>query len=151
LGEKSIYLHEVSIRNTLSIGAKARYFSTVQKILQIKLTMPIIQGKNTNQAADDFQNWGYVQFSAGQKNITEPHFHDCDEYIFMISGRMLMRSEGILYTCEASDLLVTRMGDVHEVIEILEDTAYFWAMGGLRGLKRNGHLDPSLPGCNQPA
>jgi hypothetical protein len=68
----------------------------------------------------------------------------------MVSGRMTMRSEGVLYTLQARDVLVTRAGFVHEVVEILEDTTYFWAEGALRGLKRGGHLHPSLPGCLQP-
>jgi len=37
-------------------------------------------------------------------------------------------------------LLVTRMGDEHELLEIVEDTTYFWACTELRGLKRPGHL-----------
>ena len=51
-----------------------------------------------------------------------------------------MRSEGILYTLEKGDVLVTRMGDEHEILEILEDTTYFWAFTELRGQKRPGHL-----------
>lgn len=112
--------------------------------------MPIIQGKNTTEAAPDYTYWGLVHFKAGQRNITEPHFHDCDEFVFMVSGKMTMRSEGILYTLEGGDVLVTRAGFVHEVVEIIEDTCYFWAEGELRGLKRTGHLDPKLPGCLQP-
>lgn len=107
--------------------------------------MPIIRGPNTTLPADDFECWGLASFKAGQKAITEPHFHDADEFVFMLSGRMLMRSEGILYHVGPGDLLVTRMGDVHEVVEILEDTTYFWAEARLRGLQRKGHLDPSLP------
>lgn len=107
--------------------------------------MPIIQGKNANQPANDFTYWGLARFKKGERNITEPHFHDCDEYVFMIEGRMHMRSEGIDYILEPKDVLVTRMGDVHEVVEILDDTVYFWAEGPMRGLKREGHLNPSLP------
>ena len=107
--------------------------------------MPIIQGKNANHPANDFTYWGLARFQQGERNITEPHFHDCDEYVFMIEGRMHMRSEGIDYILEPKDVLVTRMGDVHEVVEILEDTVYFWAEGPLRGLKREGHLAPKLP------
>lgn len=107
--------------------------------------MPIIQGPHANLPANDFTYWGLAKFQKGQRHITEPHFHDCDEYVFMIEGKMLMRSEGIDYVLEPRDLLVTRMGDVHEVVEILEDTVYFWAEGPMRGLKREGHLDPAMP------
>ncbi len=102
--------------------------------------MPIMHGPNTTVPADDITAWGLVTFTAGMKNITELHFHDCDEYVCMVSGRMLMRSEGVLYEVGPRDVLVTRMGDEHEVVEILEDTTYFWFTGPLRGAKRQGHL-----------
>jgi mannose-6-phosphate isomerase-like protein (cupin superfamily) len=102
--------------------------------------MPIIQGKNANAPTTEFAAWGLAKFEAGQKNVTELHYHDCDEFVFMIEGRCLMRSEGVLYALERGDVLVTRMGDEHELLEILEDTAYFWVEGELRGEKRRGHL-----------
>ena len=102
--------------------------------------MPIIQGKQANAPTDEFPHWGLVHFEAGRRNITEPHHHDCDEFVFMVAGRCLFRSEGVLYTLEKGDLLVTRMGDEHELLEIVEDTTYFWACTELRGERRPGHL-----------
>lgn len=102
--------------------------------------MPIVRGKNANCPTDEFPVWGLAQFKAGDKNITELHYHDCDEWVFMIEGKCIMRSEGILYTLEKDDVLVTRMGDEHELLEILEDTTYFWACAELKGQKRAGHL-----------
>ncbi len=102
--------------------------------------MPIIQGKNATCPTDEFNSWGLARFNAGQKNITELHYHDCDEFIFIIEGRCVMRSEGILYTLEKGDVLVTRMGDEHELLEILEDTVCFWVETELRGQKQPGHL-----------
>ena len=58
----------------------------------------------------------------------------------MIGGVMVMRSEGVEYTLRKDDVLVTRMGDEHEILEILEDTTYFWLETELRGRKRTGHL-----------
>lgn len=102
--------------------------------------MPIIQGVHANLPTDEVTGWGLARFQAGQKNVTEPHFHDCDEYVFMLEGRMTMRSEGVVYALEPRDVLVTRMGDEHEILEILEDTVYFWMETALRGKKRPGHL-----------
>ncbi len=102
--------------------------------------MPIIQGPNVTTPTDEFAAWGLAEFAAGQKNVTKSHYHDCDEFVFMLAGKMLMRSEGINYTIAPGDVLVTRMGDEHEILEILEDTRYFWAEGQLRGEKRHGHL-----------
>ena len=102
--------------------------------------MPVIQGINANYPTEEYTAWGLAKFEAGQKNVTEPHYHDCDEFVFMIEGRCRMRSEGVLYTLKKGDVLVTRMGDEHELVEILEDTVYFWAETELKGKKRQGHL-----------
>jgi len=102
--------------------------------------MPIIQGKNAKAPTEEYPAWGLVSFKAGEKNITELHYHDCDEFVFMIEGRCVMRSEGILYTLEKGDVLVTRMGDEHELLEILEDTVYFWLCSEMKGQRRPGHL-----------
>ena len=102
--------------------------------------MALIQGPNATTPTDEFTAWGLAEFRAGQKNVTEAHYHDCDEFVFMLEGRMLMRSEGVDHVVVPGDVLVTRMGDKHEIIEILEDTRYFWLEGQLRGERRHGHL-----------
>ncbi len=102
--------------------------------------MPLIGGPRAQLPTGEFPEWGHARFDAGRRNLTEPHYHDCDEYVFMIEGRCVMRSEAIDYTLETGDVLVTRMGDEHELLEILEDTTYFWACTELRGRKRRGHL-----------
>ncbi len=102
--------------------------------------MPIIQGERANAPTDEYPAWGLVHFAAGRRNITELHYHDCDEFVFMLEGRCLMRSEGLLYHLEKGDVLVTRMGEEHELLEIVEDTVYFWLCSELRGKRRPGHL-----------
>lgn len=102
--------------------------------------MPIIQGKKADPPTGEFCEWGLARFKAGRKNVTELHYHDCDEFVFMIEGKCVMRSEGVEYTLEPGDVLVTRMGDEHELLEIVEETVYFWVCGELRGEKRRGHL-----------
>jgi mannose-6-phosphate isomerase-like protein (cupin superfamily) len=102
--------------------------------------MPLIQGPNATAPTDEFTAWGLAEFEAGRTNVTEPHYHDCDEYVFMLEGKMLMRSEGIDYVIVPGDVLVTRMGDKHEILEILQDARLLWLEGPLRGEKRHGHL-----------
>ncbi len=68
------------------------------------------------------------------------HYDDCDEFVFMPEGKMRMRSKGVEYVVAPGDILVTPMGDEREILEILEDTRYFWLEGQLRGQKRCGHL-----------
>ena len=102
--------------------------------------MPIIQGPNVTTPTDEFSAWGLAEFKSGQKNVAELHYHDCDEFFFMLEGKMLVRSEGVEYVVVPGDILVTRMGDEHQVLEIVEDTRFFWLEGQLRGGKRHGHL-----------
>ena len=102
--------------------------------------MPVIQGKNANYPTDEYTAWGLAKFEAGLTNVSDLHYHDCDEFIFMIEGRCVFLSEGISYTLGKGDVLVTRMGDEHQLVKILENTVYFWAETELKGQKRPGHL-----------
>lgn len=102
--------------------------------------MPIIHGPHANPPSDAITAWGVATFPKGLTAVTEPHFHDADEFVCMVSGRMRMRSEGVEHVLVAGDVLATWMGDEHEVVEILEDTTYFWFEGPLRGRRRPGHL-----------
>lgn len=102
--------------------------------------MPIVGGPKAGAASIEYPAWGLARFKKGQKHVTTSHYHDCDEWVFMIEGKMLMRSEGVDYVLEPKDVLVTRMGDEHEIPEIIEDTAYFWCCTELRGQMRKGHL-----------
>ena len=73
-------------------------------------------------------------------NPIEPHYHDCDEYYLLLSGRMKVRSEGVEYVLEPGDALLTRMGDEHEILEVIEDSTMVWMETELRGDRRPGHL-----------
>ena len=102
--------------------------------------MPIIQGPNADKPTDEYPNWGLSKWKKGQKNGVEPHYHDCDEFYFMVEGKCVAKSEGKVYTLEKGDVLATRMGDEHEIMEILEDSTIFWIEAELKGKKREGHL-----------
>jgi mannose-6-phosphate isomerase-like protein (cupin superfamily) len=102
--------------------------------------MPIVYGPNASVPPGHVTAWGFAEYSAGQKNVVEPHFHDCDEYYMLIEGRMRVRSEGVEYTMGPADILLTRMGDEHEIIEILEDVRFVWMETELKGRRRMGHL-----------
>jgi len=71
----------------------------------------------------------------------EPHFHDADEYWFVFEGRARVRSEGQEYEIGPGDILVTKMGEEHDILEILEaPLKSFWVEDQLCGRKRHGHL-----------
>ena len=69
------------------------------------------------------------------------HFHDADEYWFVIEGRARVFSDGVEHVLGPGDILATRMGDEHDVLEILERPfRCFWLEDELRGRGRPGHL-----------
>ncbi len=71
----------------------------------------------------------------------EPHFHDADEYWFVFEGRARVRSEGQEYEIGPGDILVTKMGEEHDILEILAaPLKSFWVEDQLCGRKRPGHL-----------
>ncbi|WAM31333.1 cupin domain-containing protein [Caldicellulosiruptor naganoensis] len=86
-----------------------------------------------------FSSWGIAYYKKGQKNIVERHTHDCDEYYFVLEGKIKVISEEREYILEKGDMLWTRMGDFHEIVEALEDTTMFWLEGPLMGKRRKGH------------
>jgi mannose-6-phosphate isomerase-like protein (cupin superfamily) len=97
--------------------------------------MPLVQG-----LPDSFFAWGLARHPAGAINPVEPHYHDCDEWYFLIEGSMRVRSEGIEYAMRAGDVLWTPMGEEHEILAVDSDVTMFWLEGPLRGAKRPGHL-----------
>jgi mannose-6-phosphate isomerase-like protein (cupin superfamily) len=71
----------------------------------------------------------------------ERHFHDADEYWLVFQGQARILSEGREYTVGPGDILCTRMGDEHDVLEVLEAPfKCFFIEDELQGSKRPGHL-----------
>ncbi len=69
------------------------------------------------------------------------HFHDAHEYWFVFQGRARVLSEGEEYEIGPGDILVTKMGDEHDILEILEaPLKSFWVEDALAGRQRSGHL-----------
>jgi mannose-6-phosphate isomerase-like protein (cupin superfamily) len=101
--------------------------------------MPVMRGP------DDKPDW--VRWSAfGVGDVKDAstfdlHFHDADEYWLVFSGRARVLSEGQEYVIGPGDILCTRMGDEHDVLEIIEAPfRAFYIEDALRGPKRPGHL-----------
>lgn len=87
-----------------------------------------------------FSDFGTMNLPRGRK--VELHFHDADEYWFIIGGRARISTEGEEHEVGAGDLVCTRMGDEHEIAEVYEDLLGVYVIGELRGRKRRGHLIP---------
>lgn len=114
--------------------------------------MPVMRGPGDRPAWVRWSNFGMgvVHDAAG----FDRHFHDADEYWVVFEGRARVLSEGREYEIGPGDVLATRMGDEHDIIEIIEGPLRtFWFEDALRGQRRPGHLhrpedepgDPARP------
>ncbi|MCU0415123.1 MAG: hypothetical protein MUE91_12115 [Ignavibacteriaceae bacterium] len=73
-------------------------------------------------------------------NDFDNHFHDFDEYWIILKGSGVAVSEGLKYKFSGGDIIVTRMGDHHDLPEVYEDIHGIYFETSLRGQKRLGHL-----------
>lgn len=84
------------------------------------------------------------------------HYHDCHEYWLVFAGKAKIMSEGLASYVKAGDIVCTRAGDEHDVLEVYEDFAAYWfedatpAGGRIGHLHRDadkakGHPVPALP------
>ena len=114
--------------------------------------MPVMRGTGDEPSWVRWSGFGIGQVD--DPAAFDAHFHDADEFWFVISGRARVRSEGVDYVIGPGDILATAMGDEHDVLEILEAPfRCFWVEDELRGRRRPGHLhhrvddpeDPSEP------
>jgi mannose-6-phosphate isomerase-like protein (cupin superfamily) len=101
--------------------------------------VPVMRGPADQPGWVAWSNFGIgVVHDAG---AFDRHFHDADEYWVVISGRARVMSEGREYVIGPGDVLATRMGDEHDILEIIEGPLRtFWFEDRLRGQRRPGHL-----------
>jgi mannose-6-phosphate isomerase-like protein (cupin superfamily) len=67
------------------------------------------------------------------------HYHDCDEWWIIVSGRALVTGSFDSVEAGPGDMIFTPMGETHR-IEALSLVTVAWFGGTLRGEKRKGHL-----------
>ncbi|GLQ56204.1 cupin domain-containing protein [Devosia nitrariae] len=83
------------------------------------------------------QNYGISQLKVGAE--VEPHFHDCNEYWIIISGRGDAMSEGVPYELGPGDMLLTKAGDYHS-LKVTEEMVAVYYYGVMPEHGRWGHL-----------
>ncbi len=90
----------------------------------------------------DWVTWSNFGFGVvHEAEGIDRHFHDADEYWMVFSGKARVMSEGQEFVIGPGDVLCTRMGDEHDILEIIEGPLQtFWFEDELKGLKRPGHL-----------
>jgi len=68
------------------------------------------------------------------------HYHDCHEYWLIFKGKARVMSEGREYYVKPGDIVCTRSGDEHDVLEVYEDLEAFWFEDATPFGGRTGHL-----------
>lgn len=68
------------------------------------------------------------------------HYHDCDEYWIVVSGRGTVVSEDAMYEVGPGDCLATRMGHHHDFPSVTEPVLGVYFETTMRGQRRRGHL-----------
>jgi mannose-6-phosphate isomerase-like protein (cupin superfamily) len=123
--------------------------------------MPVIRTSKEAMHAGYRPEWSTVT-SAGifavrcNEGRFDCHYHDCDEYWLVFRGKAKVRSEGVTYYVQRGDIVCTKAGEEHDVLEVYEDLEAFWfedatPPGGRVGhLHRDaekaiGHAVPALP------
>ncbi|NQU76248.1 MAG: cupin domain-containing protein [Planctomycetes bacterium] len=107
--------------------------------------MPVIRTSDKAMELGNRPAWSAVT-SAGIFRVGlvagrfDCHYHDCHEYWLIFRGKAKVMSEGKMYYVKPGDIVCTKAGDEHDVLEVYEDMEAFWfedvtAEGG-----RIGHL-----------
>lgn len=68
------------------------------------------------------------------------HYHDCDEYWLVFSGRAVVLVGDRIYTVSAGDIISTQAGIEHDVLGVLETLEAFWFEARTPEGGRIGHL-----------
>lgn len=104
--------------------------------------MPVMSDMSGKPDWVTWSNFGLAEITSAEG--FDRHFHDADEYWIIQSGRARVFSEGNDFVVGPGDVLCTRMGDEHDILDILDilesPLRVFWFEDELRGRKRSGHL-----------
>lgn len=89
----------------------------------------------------DVTSAGFTRVVAG--GTFDPHFHDCDEYWFIISGHAIARIEDERFELGPGDILCTEIGRLHDVLAVDDVLEMVWFEAHLAPGGRDGHLHRS--------
>ena len=107
--------------------------------------MPVIRTSEEYMHAGHRPPWSEVT-SAGIFRVPREggrfdcHYHDCNEYWLVFQGKARIRSEGTEYYVRRGDIVCTKAGDEHDVLEVYEDLEAFWFEDATPPGGRIGHL-----------
>ena len=79
--------------------------------------------------------------STRTEGAVEVHFHDAEEFWFVLAGKARVMTEGQEHVVAPGDVVCTHMGDDHAILEVVEAPyTQVWIECNLRGRQRRGHL-----------
>jgi len=113
-----------------------------------EIYMPVIRTSERMMEAGNRPEWSGVT-SAGvfQVPITngrfDCHYHDCHEYWLIFRGKAKVVTEGRTFYVKAGDIVCTKAGDEHDLIEVYEHLEAFWFEDTTPPGGRTGHLHRS--------
>ncbi len=96
-----------------------------------------LPGSKDFPAWSEVQNYGVNTLKVGAE--VELHFHDCNEYWIIISGRGRATSEGKEYDLGPGDMLLTEAGFEHSLV-VTEPMVAVYFYGQMPEHGRWGHL-----------
>lgn len=68
------------------------------------------------------------------------HYHDYNEYWLVFQGKAKVMTEGREYYVQRGDIVCTKAGDEHDVLEVYEELKAFWFEDACPPGGRVGHL-----------
>jgi mannose-6-phosphate isomerase-like protein (cupin superfamily) len=107
--------------------------------------MPIVRTSEKALESGNRPSWCTVT-SAGIFRVTQRggrfdrHYHDCNEYWLIFKGEALVLSEGRKFIVKPGDIVCTKAGDEHDVMEVYSDLEAFWFEDTTPPGGRVGHL-----------
>lgn len=107
--------------------------------------MPVIRTSENKMGKGNRPEWSGVT-SAGIFRIStdggrmDCHYHDCNEYWLIFKGKAKILSESQEYYVKPGDIVCTRAGDEHDILEVYEDLEAFWFEDATPEGGRVGHL-----------
>jgi len=123
--------------------------------------MPVVRSSEKALGGGNRPDWSAVT-SAGIFTVPardgqfDCHYHECHEYWLIFKGKAKVQSEGKECFVKRGDIVCTKAGDEHDILEVYEDLEAFWfedatPEGGKIGhlhrdaIKAKGHAVPSKP------
>lgn len=170
LNDLAEYVREINSKAALFLiqGDITCTFNNLQKVLHAKASLfipsgTVLQFKASSAVTEIFiiyGNWGdetgnsnffTIKNSSTPRNIGDQvqysrttdfdnHFHDCDEYWFILKGSGVAYSEGIQYNFREGACIATQSGQHHDLPQVSEEITGIYFETTLKGLKRKGHL-----------